>query len=87
MQSGCLFFVGFIFLSFYLYQLNNPITHSTISKPIIKYKAKLSKNNIHLRGDQLDMIASVDCQPLCCQNTFYKRFILLYKLTITTQRS
>ena len=48
--------------------------------PIIKFKAKLSKNNNRLRGNQWNMITSLDCQLLCCQNTFYKQFIWVYKL-------
>ena len=68
------------FLSFYVYHLLSQITCSTIYNPIIKYKAKLSKNNIHLRGNQ-QMTTSSDCQPLFCQNTFYRQFISAYKFT------
>ena len=56
-----------LFLSFFLYQLINQITRSTIFNPI-HYKAKLSKNNIHIGGNQFDLIASSDRQQQLKQN-------------------
>ena len=34
------------------------------------------------RRESIDMTTSLDHQPLCCQNTFYKQFTSVYKLII-----
>ena len=72
----------YFFLSLFFFQLSSQFTRFTIFNPNIKFKTKLSKNNIHLRGNQY-LITYLDRQPLCCLNTFYKQFIPGNKLIIT----
>ena len=40
----------------------------------------MQKSILSKKRKSIEMTTSLDHQPLCCQNTFYKQFILVYKL-------